>query len=131
MKKVLSIFVSLIFLISAVGMTINSHFCGMNLRSVSLMHQDCCCQPQRALAGKKGTMPKGCCKNEIKVIKITDDYSPASQFHLKKNNIAPIVLNYSFLSIVPTNSVFQISGNHSPPPFQGKELVHLFRSLLL
>ncbi|MBI3503186.1 MAG: hypothetical protein HY063_15470 [Bacteroidetes bacterium] len=108
MKKIFSIFLSAIFLISAMGMTINSHFCGMKLQSVSLMKQDCCC--------KKGTMPKGCCKNEIKYVKITDDYSPSSQFHIEKNNIAPVVLHFDFPSAINHLTSSIAFANHSPPP---------------
>ena len=103
------------------GMTINSHFCGMKLQSVSLIEQGCCC--------KKGTMPKGCCKNEVKVVKITDDYSPSSSLHIEKTDIAPFVLNFSFASMLSSNTVSQIVCNHSPPPKLDR--VVAFHSLLI
>ena len=103
-------------------MTINSHFCGMKLQSVSLVEQGCCC--------KKGAMPKGCCKNEIKVVKITDDYSPSSSFHVEKTDIAPIVLNFSFASDFLSNSKGAFPSNHSPPPTTGDRVI-AFHSLLI
>ena len=122
MKKVFSIFLTAIFLASAMGMTINSHFCGYKLQSVSLLKQDCCC--------KKGSMPEGCCKNEMKVVKITDDYSPSSVFHIEKTDIPPIILDFSYASDFLSNSTGTFPASHSPPPKTGDRVI-AFHSLLI
>ena len=128
MKKVFSVFLSVIFLASAMGMTINSHFCGMKLQSVSLVEQGCCCS-EGVLSDKKGTMPKGCCKNEIKVVKITDDYCPSASLHIEKTDMAPVALNFPFTPALSSSTVSQIVCNHSPPPKLDR--VVAFRSLLI
>ncbi|MBI4929223.1 MAG: hypothetical protein HY841_00555 [Bacteroidetes bacterium] len=123
MKKVFSIFLTVIFLISAMGMTINSHFCGKKLSSVGILAQDCSCK-------KKSGMKKGCCKNEIKYVKITDDYSPSSQFHVEKINIAPIVLDFSFPSAIGHLTSSILVNSHSPPP-KFADRVIAFHSILV
>jgi len=108
-KKVFSIFLSVIFLASAMGLTINSHYCGKKLSSVSIVAQGCCCK-------EKTPMKKGCCKNEIKYVKIADDYSPSAQFHFTKVDISPVVLNVPFITSVSDKLVSNLFNNLSPPP---------------
>ena len=113
----------MIFLISAMGMTINSHFCGMKLQSVSVVEKDCCCK-------KNSKMPKGCCKNEVKVVKITDDYSPSSQLHIAKTDLAPLAGCFVFnSSFVLRHSYFAFQ-SHSPPP-KFEDIVITSHSLLI
>jgi len=121
MKKAFSIFLTVIFLFSAMGVTINSHYCGMKLRSVSLIEKDCCC---------KSEMPKGCCKNEITYVKITDQYSPASQLHIEKTDVAPAVCCFVFPSTANHLTSSIAFASHSPPP-KFADRVIAFRSLLI
>jgi hypothetical protein len=123
LKKIGSIFLSVIFLASALGVSINSHYCGKKLSSVGLVAQGCCCK-------KKTAMKKDCCKNEIKYVKIADDYSPSAQFHFAKVDIAPIVLNFPFVPAISDNSFSILYNNHSPPP-KFADRVIAFRSILV
>ncbi len=61
-------------------------------------------------------MPKGCCKNEVKYVKITDEFTPSSEFHVEKPEISPVVLDYSFSSEIFSSPVTFISNSHAPPP---------------
>lgn len=123
MKKIFSIFLSVIFLASAMGVTINSHYCGMKLKSVSLSSKGCCCK-------KNIKMPKDCCKNEIKYVKITDDYSPSADFHFVKADIFPLPLFFAFIPKASPGLFSVISNNHSPPPKFADKVI-AFRSILI
>lgn len=123
MKKAASILFSLIFLASTLGMTINSHYCGMKLRSVSLVEKSCCCK-------NKPAEKKGCCKNEVKYVKITDDYSPASGFQLAKTDIAPLEFSFAFPSAICPLTYSIRSSVHSPPP-KFPDRVVCFRTFLI
>ena len=90
--------------------------------SISLTQHGCCCD--------KGAMPMGCCKNESKYIKITDDYLPASELHAEKTDIAPVVLNFIYTPYISHDLVFIPSNNHSPPP-KFADRVIAFRSILV
>ncbi|MDO8627781.1 MAG: hypothetical protein Q7K42_04910 [Candidatus Diapherotrites archaeon] len=104
-------------------MTVNSHYCGMKLRSVSLTEKSCCCK-------KNEKMPNDCCKNEIVYVKITDNYSPSTEFHFAKADIAPIVLSFTFIPVISDNSVSILFNNHSPPP-KFADRVIAFHSILV
>ncbi len=75
-------------------------------------------------------MPKGCCKNEAKYVKITDDYSYSSQFHVEKNNAAPVVCCFAFPSTISHLTSSIAFANHSPPP-KFTDRVIAFRSILI
>ena len=75
-------------------------------------------------------MPKRCCKDQVKVIKITDDYSPSSSFHIEKKDFAPIVLTFSLASNLLSNTTGIFPYYHSPPP-KTEDRVIIFRSLLI
>ena len=115
---------SLLFLVSTIGLTINSHYCGMKLRSVSLLQQGCCCKD-------KTGMKDDCCKNKINYVKVVNDYTPASELHLSKTDASPIVLRFSFVPKSLFLSAFEISTNHSPPPLIKGERFIVFHSILV
>jgi hypothetical protein len=123
MKKFFSIFLSVLFLASAVGVTINSHFCGMRLQSISITPSYCCCQ-------KDSKMKNNCCKNEIKYLKLNDNYFPSASNHLKKNNTTPVLLTFYFITTLSENSSCILYNDHSPPP-RFRDKVIAFRSLLI
>lgn len=61
MKKILAILLLIIYTSSAVGITVNFHYCQGQLAKVSFLNfegqKDCACNPQN--------MPKGCCKDDL------------------------------------------------------------------
>lgn len=68
MRKILSIILLSLYLVSSIGVTINAHYCGGNLASLALFEKvSCCCDEEEA------EKPIDCCKDEIKTIKISDD----------------------------------------------------------
>ena len=68
MRKILSIILLSLYLVSSIGVTINAHYCGGNLASLALFEKvSCCCDEEEA------EKPTDCCKDEIKTIKISDD----------------------------------------------------------
>ena len=127
MKKVSAIFLSFLFLLSTIGLTINTHYCPMlNKSETSIFTKKSCCEGKE----EKG----GCCKNETKIVKITDNYSPSQSV-----NLAP---SFSFLTIpISANNLFDLTtfnNGHSfylniRPPLlhQGVSLPVLFRSILI
>ena len=60
MKKMISIFFTLIYLNTALGVGIDIHFCGGDIADITIVglgHAHCDCPP--------GSMPPGCCKNVV------------------------------------------------------------------
>jgi len=61
MKKILAIFLFLIYVGSASGIAVNYHYCGSHLTDIFIInfgnHKSCICNPCQ--------MPKGCCKDKL------------------------------------------------------------------
>lgn len=74
MKKILTIFLILIYSGSALGVVVDYHYCGTHLTNSTILnfggHAGCKCNP----AG----MPEGCCKD--KIICMKGDNHRSSQF---------------------------------------------------
>jgi hypothetical protein len=104
LKKISSIFIAVLLLITTTGLTIDRHYCGESLVSVTFgKSPDCCKSP-------------GCCHHHLRHIKINDSFQ-ASEF---SNKIK--VLSSSFPYLVPENTqwlnfslVTLLSNVHSPP----------------
>lgn len=111
MLKKLGIYLFIpIFLLTTGGITFNIHSCkmrGASDVSLAMHYQKSCC-------GSK-TMDNNCCKNEVKILKITDDYSSSGLIHTTKN-IAFINIDYPLFSAnILENKSFQNSSYHAPP----------------
>lgn len=89
MKKIISILLAFIFLFSTTGVTFATHYCGdkaINYKIVFLLNDkhDCVgCE-----------MKKGCCRDEIKNLKIQDDFV-SSYFGIQK--VEKKLFDFSFL----------------------------------
>ena len=68
LRKIKHIILALLLLVSTSGVAISKHYCGTNLKSVSILTTpESCCEG-----------PAGCCHNENVEIEIKDNYSIAS-----------------------------------------------------
>src|SRR5262245_9127531 len=90
-KKAISILLIPLFLLTTGGFAFNMHFCKMRGIDVSLnINKSSCC-------GKK-SMEGGCCKNEVKVIKIKDNYSASSSLTVEKSYGLVLFFATSFIA---------------------------------
>jgi hypothetical protein len=127
-KKLTSIFISAIFLITSVGFSFSVSSCPM-LQTAHLSlstHHSCCCH---------GSASSDCCKHELYTIRITDNYaaSSATQVSSPCHHIISLIafateadhINFHFANAVETVNL------HSPPPLSGYERCILFRTYLI
>ena len=112
MKKAGAILLLVLFAYSSFGFTIYYHECPYKGTSVSFIaEKHCCCS-------NKGEMPKSCCKNHGKQIKIVDKYSLAETPVLKP--VEPLLIPnffipaYTVFNKVNLKDAFNYS-DHSPP----------------
>jgi len=122
-KKIFSIFLTVIFLAGAMGVTINTHYCGKRLESISFSAGKCCC-------AKDAPMKKNCCKNNSKFVKITDNYSPSVPFHFSKVEVSTSYLSDSFVPAF-SKQLAVPPYNDDSPPLVVEDLVIKFRSILV
>ena len=111
MKKFLVILLLIVYSASAIGTTINMHYCMNKISdwSFSSKKKDKC--------AKCGMSNNGCCKDEKKEIKISSDQQKAEYTQNVKFNLGAIII-HNFTN--PTKNLFSINKPflaylHSPP----------------
>ena len=111
MKKITIAILAIIYLTVSSGVAMSIHYCMGKVASVDLMHTSDKCDK----CGMKKT-PHGCCKDEFKIVKLSDSHK------LISNDIkidAPIAVIDNSKSIFDTefisSNVRSDYNNHSPP----------------
>ena len=87
LKKIVSILMATLVLISATGITVYSHQCTISGKQKLSIHSTSSC------CGKMN-MPKGCCKDEAKVFKANITATPSSE--VQKNISGDFILTIPF-----------------------------------
>ncbi len=125
MRKILSFLLIFFYLIPAIGVSINAHWCGKKLSVVSVgsSHDDKCS------CSKK--MSKGCCSDATIAVKITDSQKATSQINFPsgiftKQISSTVLLTFNFTDI--QLKAFDFSRFHAPP-FKSKQPVYLMNSV--
>ena len=126
LKKITILSLIPVFLLTTSGLTFNTHTCKMRGASDVSLAVDI----QKSCCGSK-TMNNNCCKNEIKIFKITDDFSFSGLVY-KINNIAIINIDYPLLiTNFLENKSFQNTNYHAPPSSRHVSLTIFNCSLLI
>ena len=96
MKKYIFIFFSFFYFIAASGVTLNLHYCGGKLKTVSLLqtNEDGCCGADEEEMGDDG-----CCKNTTTLLKISDTHKAAVSIKFFENSHKSITVLPTFYSI--------------------------------
>jgi hypothetical protein len=112
MKKIIVILLTFLYLIPAIGFSIDVHWCGSKIQAVSIQtshKKQCPCRME---------MPKGCCKDLHQVIKLTDNQCLASTLSVPNNNF---IIHFTNVSHLPLKlsftqvKIFDFSNYHAPP----------------
>ncbi len=103
MKRFLTLFIALIFLVMSTGFVMNSHYCMGRLSSVELGVSEvkkCICG-MRIDRAKKSK----CCHSKIEVVKLEDSHksTPSILFH---SNLMEAVVPQFYLSAVNFTSIY-------------------------
>jgi hypothetical protein len=110
MKSFSHIILSILLLIATTGLSYSKHYCGNELKSVSIYSEaKSCCDG-----------PCNCCHNESGTIKVTDNFSlTSSLFDFSQDVIDSPVLHYLVHEeILAASEIFTIENNLPPPPLQ-------------
>ena len=104
--KVIHILMSLVLLISTTGLTVDKHYCGNNLVSVSFFGHARSC----------GDMDGSCCHQDTKTFKLTSDYTyPVINLSFDQDTDEIPVQVPAYVSI-PRSSVLNIHPFGLSPP---------------
>lgn len=111
MKKIFASFAVFIYFAFVTGVMVNQHFCMDRYDSIQLY------KTSSDLCGKCGmhTQNKGCCHDEITIIKLQDDHKTSS-FSFELKNLQPAVVDLpEFIALETSNDPSVDHLNHSPP----------------
>jgi len=128
MKKITVILLLFCYLIPAIGLSVNQHYCGGKLTSVSILISDSHSCP----CGKK-TMNKDCCKDKTTIIKFKDTQNfskkVASNFSQTFKFLVQVfpVYNYNYPAVAFEK---HLPFDH-PPPLQKSEPLYLLNRVFL
>lgn len=129
MKKYLFIFFSFFYFIAASGVTLNLHYCGGELKTVSLLktNEDGCCGADGEEMGDDG-----CCKNTTTLLKISDTHKAAVSikfFETTNKSTVGLPTSY-FINNVP-NSQAVVTYYINPPPVTFGKALYLKNRVLI
>ncbi len=128
-KRLLGILLLALYLPAAAGVGFSSHFCFGKLKETkvfSVEKQSCCCDE----AEEEET---GCCRNEIKFIKLDKDQITSSskiQLKAKVFTLASLI-NFKGLHKLSLTRVYTPMAKEFSPPLPVRNLLIQHRSLLI
>lgn len=107
-KKASHIILSMLLLISTVGLAISKHYCGGELISTSLfVEADACCDSD------------DCCKNETEVFQLDEDFSVSTTLEIPESiqiDLLAISLMVFNLTLEENSTAEEFQLIDSPPP---------------
>jgi len=127
LKRILAILVAICYLIPAIGISVNKHYCGGKLASIhiGIDHKDNCPCGQKP-------MKKGCCKNETKFIKFKQPTNCLPHVDLKLDNAKFCILPETAIVVQKVLLVDQYNKvQYHPPPITHKVPIFLLDRVLL
>ena len=120
-KKISHIVISLLLLTSTVGITLSAHYCGENLKSISISADpESCCD-----------IPDGCCHDEADTFRLEDDFA-SSSFQYESQQVVSLILDYSIASVeVLSNKNYSTPIFIEPPPPTTKQVLSSLQVYIL
>jgi len=117
MKKIIASFAVSIYFAFACGVIVNYHFCMNRFSSFSFYKTatDWC-----GLCGMHTSKSRGCCHDEVKIIKLQDDHQTSSVFFQFKILHPAITWLPEFVAGELSNDISVDHLNHSPPLLYGQ-----------
>ena len=121
LKKVSHIVISLLLLTSTMGITLSAHYCGENLKSISVLADPVsCCD-----------IPDGCCHDEADTFRLEDNFS-FSTFQFDSKQIVTLIQDYSIALVVDlSDQNYSIPSYIEPPPPTIKQLLSSLQFYIL
>ena len=134
MKKIFSIILSLVILVTSMGFTVSSHICGGKRvkTEIGLIESDVSCGMERAEnnCAEGEQMKSNCCQDDILMVQMDEDYS---QKVTNANFSSDFVFVFVAVlcDVLPSTTVQKIFYNdYSPPPLI-KDIPVLVQSFLI
>jgi hypothetical protein len=119
MKKLLTIFLMIIYITTTSGIALSIHYCMGDISSVVIGQNNSTTCPTCGMENE------GCCHNDFKVVKLTDSHQASFLVNeLQKPIITtpePVVAYYASF---PEQERYIVQQNHSPPPAHSLNILY-------
>ena len=112
MKKLIASFTVIVYFAFACGVMVNYHYCMDRFDSISFFKAsgDWCPKCQMHTSGR------GCCHDEVKIVKLQDDHQTSSASFEFKNVLPPVTTHSEFLFVTIFSEENSLNKtDHSPP----------------
>lgn len=119
-KKLIYILAVFFYLITTSGVIVNMHYCMGNYQSFDVYsgHQDEC-----GKCGMSLETPNGCCKNELKIVKLVVDQSTSTvSFSIDKMEASAVVASGFVVANTIPNLHISESTEYAPPEPSGPDV---------
>ena len=127
MKKIIAIFLLLLFLIANSGVAISVHWCGGKLASIDFFsdgEHSCKC-------GKR-PMKANCCKDKTVHLQANDELATTTHFAFKIATPKFLFAFPTLIEIVPAaQNQYLVSDFYQPPQFKPKTPIYLWDRVFL
>ncbi|MEZ5017678.1 MAG: hypothetical protein R2800_11540 [Flavipsychrobacter sp.] len=111
MKKLLVIFISLLYLAGIVEVSFAFHYCGKNFRYVTLFKAE-----EKMSCCAKSEMSHGCCDNKEVKLEIDDQHHAKTIALPSKNITSALPIHYASADVQHTDAIAAVpQQGHSPP----------------
>jgi len=127
MKRIFSIFFSLLMLIASSGFSLSIDYCSFQKKTSLSVNEEksCCCRNKQ--------MPNNCCnQKKITLEKIKDNYTPSSHLVIPLLQLQPVLFFHPTVAFsLPKSLNFELFERNQPPPDLPVRRNILYRSLLI
>jgi hypothetical protein len=133
MKRTSCVILSLLILWSAVGFSVNAHFCGSQIVGLALFGEAEVCQMKLDSIDSCENEEPSCCKNEQIIVEGQEHISSKQQTKVSFENLEfkTIAVFYSsIVTLFQTEAVLVYSDKYTPPEIE-KEITILVQFFLL
>jgi hypothetical protein len=126
LKKTATILLCLLYILPAIGFSVDIHWCGKNIKLVAFD------SPHEKKCPCKKDMPSGCCKDDHVSVKLSDSQKTPTQLTIPPNNF---IKYYSPIVSPPVPTLeshavdFDFTKYHAPP-FESKLPVYLANNII-
>ena len=123
----LSILITLLFLVSNSGIVVSAHWCGGKLASVDLFANG----EHKCKCGKKAMKPN-CCTDKTVQLKANNDLSKTTHFSFKISTLKFLFAFLTPVDLLPSVQFqYAASDFYHPPPFKPKTPIYLLDNVFL
>lgn len=123
MKRILTSIIALVYFVISSGLVMSIHYCMGKISSVDLSHnstETCVCG-----MSLKETSSKGCCKTEVKMMKLEDNHKAAYAFYDVQTPVILLPKSISLFEQIDEVTSAKVYADINGPPLLSEQDTYL------